>query len=54
MIQVSDAYKELVKSNIRPKCEPIIKVSGQDNNGNDIELIWRAKNIKDLTYKRPK
>lgn len=52
MIQVSDAYKELVKSNIRPKCEPIIKVSGQDNNGNDIELIWRAKNIKDLKYKR--
>lgn len=52
MLQVSDAYKELVKSNIRPKCEPIIKVSGQDNNGNDIELIWRAKNIKDLTYKR--
>jgi hypothetical protein len=52
MIQVSDAYKELVKSNIRPKCEPIIKVSGKDNNGNDIELIWKAKNIKDLKYKR--
>jgi hypothetical protein len=52
MLQVSDAYKELVKSNIRPKCEPIIKVSGNDNNGNDIELIWRAKDIKDLTYKR--
>lgn len=52
MLQVSDAYKELVKSNIRPKCEPIIKVSGKDNNGDDIELIWRAKNIKDLTYKR--
>lgn len=52
MLQVSDAYKELVKSNIRPKCEPIIKVSGKDNNGNVVELVWKAKNIKDLTYKR--
>jgi hypothetical protein len=52
MIPVSSAYKELVKSNIRPKCEPIIKVSGVDNNGNDIELVWNAKNIKDLNYRR--
>ena len=52
MIQVSDAYKELVKSNIRPKCEPIIKISGIDNTGKEIELIWNAKNIKDLKYKR--
>lgn len=52
MIQVGDAYKELVKSNIRPKCEPIIKVSGVDNTGKEIELIWNAKNIKDLKYKR--
>lgn len=52
MLQVSDAYKELVKSNIRPKCEPTIKISGIDNNGNEIELVWNAKNIKDLKYKR--
>ena len=52
MIPVSNAYKELVKSNIRPKCEPIIKASGKDNNGKYIELIWQAKNIKDLNYKR--
>lgn len=52
MIQVSDAYKELVKSNIRPKSEPFIKVSGKDNTGNDIELIWRANDIKNFTYKR--
>lgn len=52
MIQVSDAYKELVKSNIRPKCEPIIKISGIDNTGEKIELVWNAKNIKDLKYKR--
>ena len=51
MIPVSNAYKELVKSNIRPKCEPIIKVSGKDNNGKYIELVWQAKNIKDLNYK---
>lgn len=52
MLQVSDAYKELVKSNIRLKCEPTIKVSGTDNNGNKIELVWNAKDIKDLTFKR--
>lgn len=52
MIQVSDAYKELVESNIRLKCEPTIKVSGTDNNGNKIELVWNAKDIKDLTFKR--
>lgn len=52
MIQVSNAYKELVKSNIRPKCEPIVKVSGIDNTGKEIELVWNAKNIKDLNYKR--
>lgn len=52
MLQVSDAYKELVKSNIRPKCEPTIKVSGIDNTGKEIELVWSAKNIKDLKYKR--
>lgn len=52
MIEVSDAYKELVKSNIRPKCEPVIKVSGLDDNGNEVELIWQAKNIKDMTFKR--
>lgn len=52
MLQVSDAYKELVESNIRLKCEPTIKVSGTDINGNEIELIWNAKDIKDLTFKR--
>ena len=52
MIPVSDAYKELVKSNIRPKCEPVIKVFGLDDNGNEVELIWQAKNIKDMTFKR--
>lgn len=52
MLQASDAYKELVKSNIRPKCEPVITVKGVDNTGKEIELVWRANNIKDLKYKR--
>lgn len=52
MLVVSDAYKGLVKSNIRPKCEPVIKVHGKDNTGKEVELTWNAKNIKDLKYTR--
>ena len=52
MIPVSANYVELTKSNIRPKCEPIITVSGVDVNGNDVSVVWRANNIKDLTFKR--
>lgn len=52
MIPVSDEYLKLTESNIRPKCEPVITVSGTDVNGNDIKVVWRANNIKDLTFKR--
>lgn len=52
MIAASETYKNLVKSNVRPKCEPVIRVYGKDNSGNDVEIIWRAQNIKDLTFKR--
>lgn len=52
MISVSDRYKELMMSHIRPKCEPVIKLSGIDKTGKQIEKIWQAKNIKDLKYKR--
>jgi hypothetical protein len=52
MISVSEAYKELVKSNIRPKCEPQITVSGIDNNGNQTAITWNAKDIKDLSFRR--
>ena len=52
MIQVSNAYKELVESNIRPKCEPIINVSGTDNTGKEVKITWNSKDIKDLTLKR--
>jgi hypothetical protein len=52
MIQVSNAYKELINSNIRPKCEPIITISGIDNTGKETTLVWESKNIQELTYKR--
>lgn len=52
MIPVSDDYIELTKSNIRPKCEPIITVSGVDAEGNNVSVVWRANNIKDLSFKR--
>ena len=52
MISVSEAYKELVKSNIRPKSEPKITVSGIDNNGNQTTISWSAKDIKDMSFRR--
>lgn len=53
MISVSNDYKELVKSNIRPKCEPIIKVSGvNETTGEEINIVWNASDIKNLKYKR--
>lgn len=52
MIKTSEKFQELMKSNIRPKCEPVITISGVDNNGNETTLTWKAKDIKSLTYKR--
>ena len=52
MIQVSETFKQLMKSNIRPKCEPNIKVYGEDENGNVIYLEWKASNIKSMKYRR--
>lgn len=52
MIPVSDKFKEIMASNIRPKCEPIIKISGIDNNGNQTTITWQAKDIKSMTFKR--
>lgn len=52
MINVSQAYTDLMKSPIRPKVQPVITVSGIDNEGNEVFLKWEAKNIKDLKYKR--
>lgn len=51
MINVSEAYKNLVKQTFRPKCEPLIRVSGVDATGEEINLEWTAKDIKELTFK---
>lgn len=52
MIAVSNAYTELAKTNIRPKCEPVIVVSGQNENGNDISIKWTANELQELKLKR--
>ena len=58
MIQVSDAFKKLMNSNIRPKAEPIIKLYSSilPPESNDyIEVLqhtWNGNNIKDFSYKR--
>jgi hypothetical protein len=52
MIDTSQTFKDLMQSNIRPKCEPVIRVSGTDNTGKEITLEWTASNIKDMTYRR--
>jgi hypothetical protein len=52
MLQASETFKELMDSNVRPKCEPIIRVSGIGADGTDVNLEWTGKNIKSLTYKR--
>lgn len=52
MLSVGNAYLNLVNSNIRPKVEPIIIVTGEDANGNAVSLTWEAANIQNLKYKR--
>ena len=45
-------FDEVMNSNIRPKCEPKITVSGTDINGDTQTIVWNAKDIKSLTFKR--
>ena len=52
MLTTDERYLEIVKSNVRPKIEPYITVSGEDADGNEIELQWKPSNIIDMTYKR--
>lgn len=52
MLSVSDAYISLTESNVRPKCEPIITVSGVGLDGNNVEIVWTANEIQNLSYKR--
>ena len=48
----SDKFLEIMKSNIRPKCEPKITVTGTDSNGVKRTVIWNAKDIKSLSFHR--
>lgn len=50
MLPVSDRFRELMNSNIRPKCEPVITVKDALGTGRD--LVWTGKNITKLTFKR--
>lgn len=48
----SEKFLEIMNSNIRPKCEPKITVSGTAQDGTSINLEWNAKDIKSLTFNR--
>lgn len=50
MLEVSDQFRELMESNVRPKCEPTITIKDALGTGRD--LVWNAKNISKLTFKR--
>lgn len=52
MLNVSDAYLELMNSNIRPQLEPVITLTGSDVDGNAISMEWTKSDIQELTYKR--
>ncbi len=52
MLTTNQKYLEIVNSNVRPKIEPYITVSGDDENGNYTEIQWKPSNIIDMTYKR--
>lgn len=52
MLSVASSYLNLVTQNMRPKVEPVIKVTGEDADGNAVSLTWEASNIQNLTYKR--
>jgi hypothetical protein len=40
-----------MNSNIRPKCEPIIQVLGKNENGENVVLEWRSKDLESFSYK---
>jgi hypothetical protein len=47
VLTTNEKYLDIVKSNVRPKIEPYITVSGKD-----VEIQWKPSNIIDMTYKR--
>ena len=48
----SDKFLEIMKSNIRPKCEPKITVTGTAADGTTKTIEWNAKDIKSLSFHR--
>ena len=48
----SDKFLEIMKSNIRPKCEPKITVTGTTADGTTKTIEWNAKDIKSLSFHR--
>lgn len=48
----SDKFLEIMNSNIRPKCEPKITVTGTDSKGNTQTIVWNAKDIQTLSFHR--
>lgn len=48
----SDKFLEIMKSNIRPKCEPKIIVTGTAADGTTKTIEWNAKDIKSLSFHR--
>jgi hypothetical protein len=45
VLTTNERYLEIVKSNVRPKIEPYITVSGKD-----VEIQWKPSNIIDMSY----
>jgi hypothetical protein len=49
---ISEKFEKILKSNIRPKSEPTIKLKGNGVSGESVELEWGAGNIQSMTFKR--
>ena len=52
MLPTSQAYEDLMQSNIRPKCVPVITVSRIDEHSILTYLTWESKDITSMTFKR--
>lgn len=48
----SQEFIDTMNSNVRPKCEPRITLHGTNSSGEDISIVWEAKDIQSLTFKR--
>ena len=48
----ANTFVDIMNSNIRPKCEPFIMIVGEDEKREQAIIIWNAKDIKSLSYRR--